>query len=152
MEVFMIRISGVSEKIHGVLPSLWNVSDLHVLLEGLSEIVDILFESLTLCGSFEGFHSSSGGLGLLVAESSTIGLFELWLPFRLLKFLHLVFDILQFILNLLKAVIVDKDMIFARVDGFVESSKDIMPLSRQFLSVWGLKEFLLQFASSLSFW
>ena len=131
----MACISCFSEKIHGVLPSLWNVSDLHVLLEGISESIDVFTESLTLWGMLEGFESSSGRLGFLVVESSTIGLLELWLPCRLIKSLILVLDILQLILDGLEMVVVDVDMVLALVDGIIESCEDIIPLCHESLAI-----------------
>lgn len=150
----MVQLATVdcSEEIHVLLPLWWDIGDLDVVLDGIDEVLDGLDNCVALWGVLEAIESSFDGFGLLVGESSTIGFFELGLPWGLSKLLVLVLDVIQFIGNGLDVIVVDLEALIVVVDSLVECSEDIFPLLSHSLTSWSTKELLLQLTSSLNFW
>jgi len=98
---------------------LWNIGDLDVVVEGLSEIVKLFFESFTFLGFLESFGTSFKGSGFFVMESLFPGLFVGAPPFGLLKSLVLISNIIEFIFEFSDLGVVNVESLIVVVDGSI---------------------------------
>ena len=123
---------------------LWDIGNLNVVVERFSEFLHLLLEGSTLSGFLEGLGSSLKGLGLSVGDSSTPSLLVFLGPVGVLEVLVLVGNIIELILEVLEGSVINMEAAVVVVDGTIEALEDILPLSNEFLSLWGSNELLVE--------
>lgn len=127
-----------------MLPVLWNIGDLDVVVERFSELFEFGLKSFTFSGFLEALGASLNRLGLSIAGGSLPGGIVLGSPVGFLEVLVLVGDIIELILEVLEGSVVNVESGVVVVHGAIEALEDILPLSDEFLSLWGSNELLVE--------
>jgi len=128
----------------------WDVGDLNVIVERLSELFELLSEGFTLSRLLEALGASLETLGLSVGDSLLpcfgIGL----VPFGSLKLLVLIGNIIELIFEFLELGIVNVESLIVVIDGSIKSSANIPPFLDKFLSLRRSNEFLVELLKCLN--
>lgn len=132
------------ESVHGFLPFLWDIGDLDVGLEGMSELHNLLLEHLTSFGMLEVL---GGGLNLvesLGGEEFIVGSIVLSSPMSFLEVLVVVLNIIDLFVELVPGVVVEVDSGAGLFNIVLEDSADILPLFDELLTRFRFDEFLVK--------
>jgi len=123
---------------------LWDVGDLNVIVERLSELLKLLLEGFSLSGLLEALGTSLETLGLSVGDSLLpcfgVGL----VPFGSLKLLVLVSNIIELIFELCELGIVNVESLIVVIDGSIKRIANILPFLDKSLSLRRSDEFLVE--------
>jgi len=138
--------------LHLFLPVLWDIGDLDVFLDGLTELMELLGTSLGLSGWVPfGLNEVMEFLGLIIVEPGVESLVEVLSPVGGLEVLVLLLDVLGLILSLLEFLVVDVESVLSWLDGFVKSLTEISPLLHELLTLWGGLEFSVKLLEVVGF-
>jgi len=138
--------------LHLFLPVLWDIGDLDVFLDGLTELMELLGTSLGLSGWVPfGLNEVMEFLGLIIVEPGVESLVEVLSPVGGLEVLVLLLDVLGLLLSLLEFLVVDVESVRSWLDGLVKSLTEISPLLHELLTLWGGLEFSVELLEVVGF-
>lgn len=124
-----------SEHVIKLSPFWWDISNLDIVLNGMSEVVSSGSESLAFSGMLEGLKSSSNRCSLSVVKSSSPSSFVSTCPMSSIELLVLLANILKFISNILETTVVNMETVWCLINIFLKGLCDISPLSDKSLSL-----------------
>lgn len=130
--------------LHVLLPLLWDIGNVDVVMDGLTEVVERLSKLVSLWGVLEFLESTVESLSLSIVESSMESFLEIVVPVSFLKVLVVLLDIIDSILESVELGVVDMDTSWGLLDGFVEVLSELLPLFHEGLTFGGLLEFLIK--------
>merc|ERR1712048_631184 len=130
--------------IHIFHPLFWDIRNVDVVMDGLTEVVERSSKLFTLTGFLEFLESTVESLSLFVVESSIESLFEVLVPVGFLKVLVVLLDIIDSILESIHLGVVDMDTSWGLLNGFVEGLSELLPLFHEGLTFWRCLEFLIK--------
>jgi len=130
--------------VHFIHPLLWDIGNVDVVVDGLTEVVERLSKLVSLWGVLELLESTVEGMGLLVFESIMESIIEVGVPVGVLKVLVVLLDIINSILESVHLGVVDMNTSWGLLDGFVESLSELLPLFHEGLTFGGSLELLIK--------
>jgi len=125
---------------HVLLPLFWDIGNVHVLVDGLAEVLERVLKLISLFGFLECLESFVESLHLGVAESSLESTMELFGPVGLIKVLVVLLDVINSILESVELGVVDMDTSWGLLDGLVEGLSELSPLLHEGLTFSGMLE------------
>ena len=141
-----------SEEVESILglPFLWHVGHVDVLLDGFTQIFEILVHLVALFGLLELLSELVDTCSLVSLAEVVEGLGVVLSPVRLLELLELLFDIVGFSFDDLDGFVVDVDAVVGLSDVLVESLEEIIHFFIELLALWTGGEVLIELVKGLS--